>query len=212
MANIEAFEKLTKHYDQWFEEHSDVYAAELEAIRALLPAFQSGIEIGVGTGRFAAPLGIKTGLEPSRKMGRIAQARGIHVVQSKAEAMPLKDLHYDLVLMVTTICFVDSPLTCLREIHRILKPGAHVIIGFVDEETPLGRFYLKHQDESRFYQSARFFSSKKVMTLLKKAGFAHCRAVQTLFGESLEAMLGGIMEGFGVGAFVAIRCTKEELG
>ncbi len=212
MANIEPFEKLTAHYDRWFDEHADVYRAELEAIRTLLPPFTNGIEIGVGTGRFAAPLGIETGLEPSEKMAKIARKRGIRVYKGEAEAIPFEDERFDFALFVTTICFVDDPLRSLEEIYRILRPGGYVIVGFVDKQTPLGHHYQLHQNESRFYKSARFFSSQEVLTLLEKAGFEACTAVQTLFGPTLERMRGGVKEGFGEGAFVAIRCRKKERG
>ena len=39
------------------------------------------VEIGVGTGRFAFPLGIRSGLEPLAKMATIARDRGISVVE-----------------------------------------------------------------------------------------------------------------------------------
>jgi len=209
MPNIEPFEKLTMHYDRWFEEHSGVYAEELKAVKALLPVFENGIEIGVGTGRFAAPLSIKNGLEPSKKMAEIARGRGIDVIEGTAEAMPLPSERYDLVLMVTTICFVDNAEKALNEIYRILRPGGSAIIGFVDKETPLGRFYQEHKSQSRFYSTARFFSAHEVETLLKKSGFVRCTARQTLFGETLDAMEGGIRSGYGKGAFVAIRCEKN---
>jgi SAM-dependent methyltransferase len=208
MANIEPFEKLTDHYDHWFEEHSKVYAEELKAIRDVLPPFENGIEIGVGTGRFAAPLGIKTGLEPSKKMAKIARDRGIEVIEGIAEAMPLPDNSYDLALFVTTICFVDDAERALEEIYRILRPGGHIVVGFVDKNTPLGRFYQKHKEQSRFYKTAHFFSGAEVMELLKKTGFVDCKAVQTLFGPDLDHMKGGIRDGFGEGAFVAMRCRK----
>ncbi|OQX74004.1 MAG: SAM-dependent methyltransferase [Campylobacteraceae bacterium 4484_4] len=210
MANIEPFEKLTADYDRWFEKHSDLYAYELEAIRTLLPDFQNGIEIGVGTGRFAVPLGIKTGLEPSPKMAKIAEKRGIHIIRGEAEAIPVADAQFDFALFVTTICFVDNPLQSLKEIHRILKPHGTLIVGFVDKNTPLGHYYLEHQNKSRFYKTARFFSSQEVIQLLKEAGFDECRAVQTLFGPTLDQMQGGVKDGYGEGAFVALRCQKRE--
>ena len=209
MPNIEPFETLTERYDQWFEEHGRIYTEELEAVKALLPAFENGIEIGVGTGRFAAPLGIGTGLEPSKKMAAVARARGINVIEGAAEAMPLPSGSYDLVLMVTTICFVDDAEKALQEIRRILGPGGSVIIGFVDKETPLGRFYEEHKAQSRFYGTARFFSAHEVETLLKRSGFVNCTAMQTLYGETLDAMEGGIKPGYGEGAFVAMRCEKH---
>lgn len=209
MPNIAPFEILSDAYDHWFEEHSSVYAEELAAIKILLPPFKHAVEIGVGTGRFAAPLGIGLGLEPSAKMAAVAKARGIEIIGGTAEAMPFADEHFDFVLMVTTICFVDDAEKALQEIHRILKPGGSVIVGFVDRETPLGRRYQRHKEQSRFYKTAHFFSAQEVATLLNKTGFGDCEAVQTLFGKELKYMKGGPKPGYGEGAFVAIRCKKH---
>ena len=46
------------------------------------------IEIGVGTGRFAAPLGIKVGVDPSMTMLTYAAKRGVLGLQGTAEALP----------------------------------------------------------------------------------------------------------------------------
>ncbi len=208
MPNIEPFEELTERYDDWFEEHSGVYAEELKAIRELLPDFEKGVEIGVGTGRFAQPLGIETGLEPSPKMAEIARERGVDVVSGVAEALPFEDESFDFALMVTTICFVDDVQKALKEVYRILKPGGYIVVGFVDKKSPLGRLYRKNRQKSRFYKSAHFFSSEEVMGLLEKSGFSECKAVQTLFGDDLSRMKGGIKPGYGDGAFVAVRCKK----
>ena len=208
MAKIEPFEKHRDRYEEWFEAHGPLYEEELEALKTLLPPFERGVEIGVGTGRFAEPLGITEGVEPSPKMAEVAKERGIAVTEGVAEALPLSDASYDLALMVTTICFVDDPPKAMREIYRILKPGGHVLLGFVDKETPLGRLYRKNRPKSRFYQQATFFSTEEVLALLKEAGFVECKAVQTLFGPDLEHMRGGVKEGYGEGAFVALRCRR----
>jgi hypothetical protein len=63
------FDAYTADYDAWFDEHNDVYQAELAAVRSLLPTCGKGIEIGIGTGRFAASLGIAVGVEPSPQWG-----------------------------------------------------------------------------------------------------------------------------------------------
>ncbi len=208
MAKTEPFDRLSARYDRWFEEHDRVYDAEIEAIEALLPPFEKGVEIGVGTGRFAEPLGIEMGVEPSSKMAEYAKSRGIQVLHGVAERLPLPDRSFDLVLMVTTICFVDDPNAALREIYRILVPGGHILVGFVDKETPLGQHYLARQAQSDFYRSARFFSAEEVHELLQKTGFVECRAVQTLFGPDLEHMETSIQDGYGEGAFVVFRCQK----
>ena len=68
MPKIAPFQRYTGQYENWFTEHQWVHEAELRAVKALLPENGRGLEIGVGTGRFAKPLGIKTGLEPNEEI------------------------------------------------------------------------------------------------------------------------------------------------
>jgi SAM-dependent methyltransferase len=208
MAKIEPFEAHADRYEEWFEEHGDLYRWEIEAIEALLPPFEEGVEIGIGTGRFALPLGIRIGVEPSAEMAARAMEKGLEVIPGTAEDLPLPDESFDFALMVTTICFVDDPARAFAEIRRILRPGGTVIVAFVDRETPLGRLYLANREKSRFYAPATFFSADEVEGLLREAGFGECRSVQTLFGPDPERMRGGVKPGTGEGAFVVIACRK----
>jgi hypothetical protein len=89
MAKIEPFERHKAKYEKWFEKNVFAYKSELQAIRYLLPKKGTGLEIGVGTGRFAEPLGIRVGIEPSKAMREVAQKRGIEVIGGVAEAAPL---------------------------------------------------------------------------------------------------------------------------
>ncbi len=72
MAKIEPFEKHETRYEEWFEKNIFAFESELQAIRYLLPKKGTGVEIGVGTGRFAVPLAIKIGVEPSKAMRKVA--------------------------------------------------------------------------------------------------------------------------------------------
>ena len=209
MPKIEPFERFPQAYEAWFDRHPNLYEAEIEAIKSILPPYEKGIEIGIGSGRFALPLGIMTGVEPSAKMAEIARSKGIEVIEGVAEALPVEDESFDFALMVTTICFVDDPLLSLQEIRRILKPEGYVIIGFVDRDSALGQQYEKNREESRFYREARFYSADEVAGLLKKAGFSGIVSAQTLFGETLEQMETSVKKGSGEGAFVAVRARKE---
>jgi hypothetical protein len=56
-----------------------------------LPKSGTGVEIGVGTGRFAEPLGIRVGVEPSKAMRQVAQKRGIEVIDGVAQVLPFDD-------------------------------------------------------------------------------------------------------------------------
>ncbi len=80
MPRTEPFDEYSDAYDEWFEENLDLYEAELEAIRRLLPPpGAEGMEVGVDSGKFAAPLGIRIGVEPSEVMAIKAREQGIDV-------------------------------------------------------------------------------------------------------------------------------------
>jgi len=184
------------------------YEAELKAVRKMmLPSDIPAVEIGVGTGRFAAPLGIETGVEPSLKMAELALERGISVIAGTAEKLPLKSGVFNMALLVTTVCFVDDIERTLFEAGRILKDFGTIIIRFVDSESRLGKNYISGRNESHFYKDAVFFSPDDVIRLLDAAGFGEFSMVQTLLGEHLS---GDIEEGFGKGAFVVIRGVKHK--
>ncbi|TQV61453.1 MAG: class I SAM-dependent methyltransferase [Halothiobacillaceae bacterium] len=181
----------------------------LKPDRLLVPLQGRGLEIGVGSGRFAAPLGIQVGVDPSEPMMAYARARGIEVVRGVAEDLPFADDSFDHVLAVTTICFVRSAPAMLAEARRVLRPGGSLIIGFVDKDSPLGRHYLAHQAESVFYRPAVFFSATEVENLLRQAGFTVERWVQTLFRPLDEITdIEPLRPGHGEGGFVVVAATS----
>jgi len=209
MPKIEPFEKYSNEYDKWFDNHIDFYVAELEAIRQLIPpSGAEGMEVGVGSGKFAAPLGIKIGVDPSEKMASKARIQGIDVYSGIAEELPFSDGRFDFVLMVTTICFVDDVAKSLKEVFRVLKTDGFIIVGFVDRESELGKQYSERRESSRFYKDATFFSAPEVLMYLKESGFMITKVLQTLIPGELSKT---ILEGFGKGAFVAVKGMKKRL-
>ena len=70
MAITKPFDEHIEEYENWFEINRFAYESELLAVKALLPQSGNGMEIGVGSGQFSEPLGIRLGIEPSAKMGR----------------------------------------------------------------------------------------------------------------------------------------------
>jgi len=210
MARIEPFEQHAGEYEDWFTEHRLAYESELQAVKQQLPQSAVGIEIGVGSGRFAAALGIKLGLEPSPQMSKIAQRRGIQVVGGVAEAMPFGNSKFDFALMVTTICFVDDPEASLKEAHRILKPNGCLIIGFVDRNSAIGSLYEQHKENNVFYRMATFYSPADVISLLGKTGFKELRFAQTIFKSLSEIdTTEPTKPGYGQGSFIVVRATKN---
>jgi SAM-dependent methyltransferase len=205
----EPFARHHQRYERWFERHDLAYISELLAVRALLPWQGQGLEIGVGTGRFAAPLGVEYGIDPAFKMLAYARQRGIKVLAARAEALPFQSATFDYALIVTTICFVDDPKATLDEAFRAIKAKGMLVIGFIDRESALGQDYLAHQAENVIYRDATFYSTAEIHALLQASGFKSLKWVQTLFrplGEikDIEPM----QDGFGLGAFVAVRAQK----
>ena len=200
---MNVFETEVGRYERWFEKHPGAYQSEVAAVRAALPASGRGLEIGTGTGRFSTPFGIIDGVEPAAAMRRVAEKRGLKVLDAKAENLPFPDCTFDFALMVTTICFVDDPLKACREAARVLKPTGRFVVGLVDLDNALGKQHEARKAESPFYRYARFFSVPELAGIMEKAGFKDFQYHQTLF-HSGENMPEPVEEGFGRGGFVVV--------
>ncbi|MEJ2279964.1 MAG: class I SAM-dependent methyltransferase [Candidatus Lokiarchaeota archaeon] len=209
MKNIVPFEKFPDKYENWFKENKYAYKSELLAIKKVLPKDKESIEIGVGSARFASPLGIRIGIDPSVKMLKIAQKRDILVINAVAEKLPFRSHSFNISLMITTICFLENIKSALIEIFRILKPGSSIIIGFIDKESIMGKLYQERKNKSVFYKIAKFYSVKEILSHLKKSGFSFFECFQTIFSQ-----LGKIRNfepsksGYGKGSFVVIKAIK----
>jgi len=209
MARIGPFEQYPCQYESWFYQNKFAYLSELAAVQHFIPRMGKGIEIGVGSGRFAAPLGIQFGVEPATKMIELAVQRNIHVTQAIGEALPFGDEIFDYAVMVTTICFLDDIEKALKDTYRMLKAEGCIVVGFVDRESQLGKQYVRHMEQSLFYREARFFSTGEVLSYLKAAGFEDFSFYQTIF-KPLKELEGidAIEEGYGKGSFIVIHGQK----
>ncbi len=212
MAITTVFENNVADYEQWYEDHKAVFESEVRALEAhfaRLPENLRGIEVGLGTGRFSAALGIKEGVEPASAMAEKATQRGIEVMPGVAEKLPYADMQFDFVLYVT-ICFLDQLKQGLKEAHRVLKKGGSVIIGFLDKDRPIALGYKEKKGRSTFYQKASFYTVQRLQNLLEETGFVNMEYNQTLFGELEEITETQFpKDGYGSGSFVVVKATKK---
>ena len=207
LPKVEPFDRYADRYDGWFDRHRAIYESELRAVRRLLPA-GVGLEVGVGSGRFASPLGVRLGVDPSDRMLEKALGRGVDVVKAVGEVLPVRDSCLDYVLMVTTVCFLDDVVSAFREVYRVLKPGGSVVVGFIDRESMLGRLYNRRRRDSVFYRVAVFYSVDEVVSMLRKTGFRSFEFVQTIFHSLQHGEVEEVREGYGEGSFVVVRAVK----
>ena len=205
------FDTYTDEYEEWFERNRSAYLSELELLRIFIPEDGRGLEVGIGTGKFADPLGIDFGIDPSRNMLQLAKELGHRVTLAKGESLPFKDETFDYVLIMVTICFVDDPDRVVEEARRVIKKSGKIIIGIIDRDSWLGKLYMAKKCKSKFYRKARFYSAMEIIELLKSKDFKDISVYQTIFDP--PDTLGTVQncrEGYGEGSFAAICGYKRK--
>ncbi|MHB1949796.1 MAG: class I SAM-dependent methyltransferase [Gammaproteobacteria bacterium] len=208
----EPFDQLAERYDSWFDRHAAVFQSELEALKKVMPQSGNGLEIGVGSGRFAQALGIKTGIEPSEKLREMAHARGINVFNGVAESLPFERETFDYVYFGTVLCFLNAVMKGLGEAKRVLKPGGTLIIAMIDRNSALGKSYESRKDNP-FYSHAHFYTVDELLTLMSQQGFVPQEIYQTIFSpiEKINTPE-PVKSGYGEGGFVVIKTVDKLYG
>ena len=169
---MEVFKARALDYDAWYLKHPSLYKSELLA--AAWIDCRGGVEVGVGTGRFAAPLGLRAGVDPAREMLRLAP-RELDLVEGVGEMLPLRSRAFPCALLVVTLCFVQDPAAVLREAMRVAE---RVVTCIVPRDSPWGRRYREAAARGHpFYTKARFYTVREVVEM---AGVAPSRVVATL--------------------------------
>jgi SAM-dependent methyltransferase len=183
--DTDIFDQQVEAYDAWYDSPAGaiIFENELDAIRPLLEGVEHPrLEVGVGTGRFAAALGVECGIDRATRALELAARRGIDVTVGRAEALPYPNEHFGAVLFVVTLCFVDDPRAALTEARRILRPDGVVVLGVLPAEGLWARHYraLAAQGDP-YYQRAQFFSRAELSVLLAATGFRVERLRTALF-------------------------------
>jgi SAM-dependent methyltransferase len=204
--HVDYFERTWKEYDAWYDRHPALYHTELAALRKVVPS-GSGLEIGVGTGRFAAPLAVRFGLDPALNMLRLAKQRGIRVVRGLGENLPFRDGSFDFVQIVFVLESLDDPLSFLGEAARTLRKKGAMILGLIDRDSRWGRYYARDPAESVFFHPPTL---EGILEIFRRIGLEFRGAVQTLFQPPPDIRHEEApREGFGKGGFVVLKAIKK---
>ena len=100
---------------------------------------ETALDVGAGTGRFTLKLARQgwkvTALDPNPGMLSIAKCAAaceslpIEFIHSPIEdGLPVPRDAYDLVVCALTLCHVPDLRDAIREFHRVLAPGGHLLI------------------------------------------------------------------------------------
>lgn len=200
------FDDVAEAYDQWFDDFETTFLSELAAVRYFGPFAGRGVEIGIGTGRFAEQLGIREGVEPSEAMAALAEKRGIRVRRGIAEQLEYGNNSFDFAIMVAVDPFVEDIGKVYGEIFRILKSGGKLVVGTLHRDGEVARKYMT-MTENPVYRKAVFHSVSETLSSLEKAGFTGLRTAQSLF-EPHPAKTETPQPGHDRGSFVTVEAIK----
>lgn len=208
-TNRNVFDSYYEKYDSWYDKNELAFLSEVEALKKAVPVEGNGLEIGVGTGRFAASLGICHGSDTSENMIKVAKDRGIEVKMGSGEALPYEDSFFEYVAIINTLCFTQDPKRVLREANRVLRNEGKIIVGLIDKNSFLGRFY--QEKSSAFYSSANFIAVEEAVAMLEESGFEKMSFYQTLFKMPEQiTKTEEPLRGYGKGGFVVIAGSKKD--
>jgi SAM-dependent methyltransferase len=122
----------------WYDAEFQPAPLESEAWQTLVELLGAGdgalVDIGCGTGSYAVALAelgwTVTGVDVSQDMLRRAREKGVETVQADATTLPFEDASFDAAVSVFTHTDVDDFSAVVREVARVLRPGApFVYIG-----------------------------------------------------------------------------------
>ncbi len=184
--SADVFDKYHNKYDVWYVEHPVTYGNELRLVKTVVERYADKsqdrcVEIGVGTGRFAAPLGCIYGVDPSLGMLLKARERGIQAILGRAEQLPLTSGAFSLALLIVTLCFVEDPEAAISETARVLARGGVAVACIVPRNTEWGQYYMALGEKGHpFYSRARFYTVGEVISLAENQGLTPGQVMATL--------------------------------
>ena len=145
-----SYDLLTEQFDQFTERLSSPLADRMVELAGIRPEDQV-LDVGTGTGvvafRVAEKLrdgGRVVGIDLSEgmlaaaisKTERLGLTERIEFRQMDAEKLEFPDATFDVAVSLFALLHFPDPLTALKEIYRVLKPGGRLVVA-VGSSPPL---------------------------------------------------------------------------
>jgi ubiquinone/menaquinone biosynthesis C-methylase UbiE len=147
---VDAFDERSAGYEQgWLGRlHHEIADRTAEVALAVAPSPARILDVGCGTGYLLRLLASRcpeaaelAGVDPAPGMIKVAAAPGapgapgapagderLKFSAGVAEQLPYRDGSFDLVVSATSFDHWSDQLTGLRECHRVLVPGGHLVL------------------------------------------------------------------------------------
>lgn len=152
------------------------YADTLSYLAELYPQRGKLIELGCGAGFLLAAFAESgwnvTGIEPDRGFCEyIQKKRGLNAIPSILETAKIPDNAADVVVMLHVIEHVPDPLATLQHIHRVLRPGGHLVLETPRYDSLMFKLLGKRERSLSCDGHIYFFTTDSLKKLTEKAGF-----------------------------------------
>ena len=166
--------ELGQEYFDWQGSGADLNAAiERTKFAPHISETDTVVDFGCGAGALLATLPARqcVGVEPNPPARRAGEARGIRVVASTRE---LEDAMADVVISNHALEHTLAPLSELRELRRILKPGGRLVLWL-----PLDDWRTQRRPSEDVNHHLYTWTPLLLHNLLDEAGFQvrECRVV-----------------------------------
>jgi SAM-dependent methyltransferase len=176
------YDQVAGKYDRRYDQNA--YAGVEHSVGAFVESAHGPVvlEVGCGTGHWLKTLRTRSlqvfGIDTSRGMlerARLA-APGAILVQAAAEALPWRSYYFDRVLCVNALHHFTAPDEFFREAHRVLRPGAAVLIVGLDPHLGSDEWWIyEYFPGARERDRARYPATESIRRMMIAAGFGSCR-------------------------------------
>ena len=153
-------------------------AANNEALKVLgLEPVDRVLEVGFGHGRTIeraaalVPDGFVAGIDASQEMVDVARRRCRRLIEDgrvqltcgDSASMPYADGFFDKAFGIHVLYFWPDPVCHLRELHRVLRAGGQLVLGFRENGDPAAADF-----PAGIYT---FYGTEHVRSVLQECGF-----------------------------------------
>ena len=146
-----SFDVAAESYGRFMGRYSEPLGVEFVRLAGPQPG-QRVLDVGSGPGALTALLVERLGpaavcaIDPSEPFVAAARERltGVDVRQGSAESLPWADATFDQALAQLVVHFMDDPVTALREMARVTRPGGLVaasVWDYAGARSPLSVFW-----------------------------------------------------------------------
>ena len=138
-----SYDAVTESFDRWTEKFTKPFATRLVDLGGVADS-ETVLDVGTGTGIVAIQAAEKVGesgkvlgidlssgmIEAARaKADRLGLSHRLLFRRMDAEKLEFEDESFDVVVSLFALRHFPNPLTALREMHRVLRPGGRLVVA-----------------------------------------------------------------------------------